>query len=921
MGAGAGGNVAEPPVIDSVRHRLPVMLTAAIWILAPRRVRGSLLGDLAEEFVAMQGERGAPEARRWAWQQLRSTDWLLLRGYHHQPRKWFGARGFSQSPVSPRTPSRRESPLESYTMKDLIFDLKSALRTLRHQPRLAVTVIATVAIGVIGAAATLAVIDTVLWKPLPYFDAARIVALRTQNAESQISDGPVSVVNMAEWGELDVFHGVFAVQGNGMTYRGGDHPENLNGARISPGTLATLGVEPQRGRRFVPEEGVTGGDRVVIISDHLWQTRFNRATVLGTSMLLDDEEHTIVGILPEDFRMPIAVIAGVRRDFLLPLAPDPESWPRKRRAAAGYARLADGVSVRRAQQALDGLFAGQTELDPEANEGWTVSVLRFADVVVGPFRVVLMVMLGAAALLLLLAAVNLINLMLVHGLNRQTELAVRASLGAARPRLIRSLLTEGVVLGILGGLAGLVGAVLLLATLKQLTPGTVPRLEEAALSVRVIGATIAASGFAGLLFGGIPALLTTRSGILGRLVGTSRGMTLSPWQRRAIDGAATIQVALAVMLLIGAGLLGRSFMGLVGIDPGFNPSNVVNVQLVAIPPTYADLAARTQFVDETKAKFAALPGVSAVGVTNFMPYSGANTVDGFTLRDMERTRSQRAGYRAIDADYLDVVQIEVTAGRAFTAADIAARAPVALINESMAATFFPDTDPIGQGITRGGEDEPGHVWLEIVGVVTDVRHDGPDSAGEAEWYATYDRDPYPLKSFVIRTAVPPEQLLLPVRSALAEIDPFLAPFAVQTMDQYLEDHIAGPRFNVATVGAFAVVAILLAAIGMVGVIANSVSRRIRETGIRMALGARGPQVRNRLVAEGLRLAVTGTVAGLMGSFFLARLLASLLRGVGPRDPATFLAVAIMTLVVAAVACYLPARRAAQVDPALALRAD
>ncbi len=905
----------------SAWQRLPFLLVAAVWVLAPRRVRGSLLGDLAEEFVALRRRHGLPHARAWAWRQLRSADWLRLRVYHHHPRRWFGARGFGRSGSAFPPPPRRESPLESNTMENLLFDLKFALRTLRHQPQLAATVIATVAIGVVGAAATLAVIDTVLWKPVPYFDAARIVALRTQNADNQITDGPVSVVNMAEWRELDVFDGVFAVQGTGMTYRGGDHPENLNGARISPGALATLGVEPQSGRGFLPEEGIVGRDRVVVISHHVWQTRFSGTIVLGESMLLDDEEHTIVGILPEDFGMPAEIVAGVRRDLLLPLAPDPEDWPRKRRSVFGYARVAEGVSIRRAQQALDGAFAGQTALDPDANEGWVVAVRSFADVVVGPFRTVLMVMMGAATLLLLLAAVNLINLMMVHGLNRQTELAVRASLGAARPRLVRSLLTEGAVLGLLGGAAGLVGAVVLLGALKQLTPGTVPRLEEAALSARVIVATIAASGFAGLLFGGVPALLTTRSGILGRLVGTSRGMTLSPWQRRAIDGAATTQIALAVMLLVGAGLLGRSFMGLLGVDPGFNPSNVVNVQLVAIPPTYADLAARTQFVDEAKARFAALPGVTQVGVTNFMPYSGANTVDGFTLRDMERTRAQQAGYRAIDADYLDVLQIEMATGRAFTAVDIASRAPVALINESMAAAFFADTDPIGQGITRGGEDEPGHVWLEIVGVVADVRHEGPDSAGEPEWYATYDRDPYALKSFVIRTAVPPEQLLLPVRSALAEVDPFLAPFAVQTMDAYLEDHIAGPRFNVATVGAFAVVAILLAAIGMVGVIANSVSRRVRETGIRMALGARGPQVRNRLVAEGLRLAVAGTAAGLIASFFLSRVLASLLRGVGPRDPATLVAVAITTLVVAAVACYLPARRAARVDPARALRAN
>jgi putative ABC transport system permease protein len=895
--------------------RLPFTLALAARLLAPAPVRDALIGDLAEEFAGIAATGGRWQARRWAWQQLRSSDWLLLRSHAGEPRRWFGTRGTRSS--LPATPG---SPLEPNPMENFLFDLRGVLRTIRHQPRLALTVILTVAIGIVGGAATLGVIDAVMLEPLPYEASRRLVALTSHSANGQITDGPVSLINLGEWRELAAFDGIFAVQGAGMTYRGGDHPENLSGARVTPGTLAILGVEPQAGRAFTEEEGTPGNNRVVLISDAVWRTRFAAEPVLGRPMLLDDIEHTIVGVLPPDFRMPAELAAGYTRDVLVPLAPEFGDWPRIRRAVFGYGRLAEDTTLDAAQQALDGAVATQTALDPEANEGWRITVRRITDVVLGPFRTVLLVTFGAATLLLALAAVNLVNLMLVHGLDRQGELAIRASLGAARPRLIRGLLTEGVVLGLLGGVVGLVGAAFLLTALTQLTPGNVPRLENSALSLPVVGAALLASGVVGLLFGGIPALLATRPGGLSPLAGAGRSATSSRWQRRAIDAAATAQVTLAVMLLVGAGLLGRSFMGLLGVDPGFAADNVLTVQVVAIPPTYEDLAARTSFVDQAKERFVAVPGVTAAGITNFLPYSGANTVDGYDLRDMPRSRRPGAGFRAIDAAYLDILGIEVVAGRAITAADIESGAPVAMINESMAATVFAGADPIGQGISRDAEAD-NHQWLEIVGVVADIRHSGPDSVAEPEWYATYDRDPYALKSFVLATSLPPDQLAAQVRVALAEVDPMMAPFAVQSMDDFIDEHVAGPRFNVATIGAFALVAITLAGIGMFGVIANSVARRQRETGIRMALGARGPQVRNQLVVEGLRLAVLGTVLGLGASVFLAQVLTSMLRGVGPRDPATLAAVAGLTLVVATVACLLPARRAARVHPAEALRAD
>ncbi|NKB86648.1 MAG: FtsX-like permease family protein [Acidobacteria bacterium] len=889
-------------------HRLPVLVALVAAALAPRPLRQALLGDLAEEFAAIAGTAGRGPARRWAWQQLRSPDWLRLRTYNRTPRRWFGARS------RPSLPPTHGSPLEPDPMQNLLFDLQGAFRTIRRQPRLAATVILTVAIGIVGSAATLGVIDAVLLEPLPYEASRGLVTLRSQSDNGQIVDGPVSLVNLREWGELPVFDGVFAVQGAAMTYRGGDHPENLSAARVSPGTLDILGVDPQQGRGFSDEEGVPGNHRVVLISHGIWQTRFAGEPALGRAMILNDVEHTVIGVLPPEFRMPGELASGYTRDLLVPLAPDPENWPRNRRAAFAFARLADGTSIGRAQETLDSTFASQAELHPGANDGWQITTRRITDVVLGPFRTVLLITFGAALMLLTLATVNLINLMLVQGLNRQAELAIRASLGAARPRLIRGLLTEGVVLGVLGGIVGLFGSGFLLTALTQLTPGNVPRLENSAVSVSVVAATLLVSALVGLFFGGIPAWLATRPGQLSSASAGDRGATSSPWQRRAIDAAATLQIGLAVTLLVGAGLLGRSFVGLLGIDPGFASDNVLTVQVVALRPTYENMEARTAFVEQVQRSFRAVPGVTAVGVTNFMPYTGANTVDGYDLRDMPFERRPGAGYRAIDAHYLDILEIEVVKGRAITPADIESQAPVAMINESMAASVFNGVDPIGQGISRDAEAE-GHVWLEIVGVVADIKHTGPEAAAEPEWYASFNRDPYALKSFVLATS------LAPVRAALSEVDPMMAPFAVQSMNDFIDEHVAGPRFNVATIGAFALVAIALAAVGMFGVIANSVARRHRETGIRLALGALGPQVRNQLVTEGMRLAALGTVLGLGASFLLTQVLTSMLRGVSPRDPATMTAVAGLTLLVAATACFVPARRAARVDPATALRAD
>ena len=890
--------------------RLPRVVGWMVFLLAPRALRAVVVGDMEEEFGSHWRRHGRRAARCWAWRQLASSDWIRLRR---------AAAGIVRTHVW----NPRASPLpEPNIMENLLFDLRSAIRTIRYQPRLACTVVVTIAVAIVGAASILAVVDAVLLAPLPYEDAERLVALRTFNEDNGISDGPVSWVNLGEWRQINAFDGVFAIQGTSVTITGGDHPENLNAARVSPGTLAILGVEPLLGRAFLAEEEIAGNDRVAVLSHGLWQSRFGGdAQAVGQSLVLDDIEYVVVGVLPEGFRMPIELAIGFTRDLLIPLAPEPADMPRIRRAVFGYARLAEGVSLRASQQAMNGAFAGQITLDPRANSDWEVRVRRVVDVIVGPFRTVLLVMMGAAGMLLLLAAVNLANLMTVHGLRRQGEMAVRAALGADRARLIRTLLTEGVVLGLIGGVVGIGGASGLLGLLTRMTPGDVPRLEDAAVNPVVVLTALGVAAAAGVLLGGVPALLATRTRSLGRLTSAGHASTPERRQRRALDLAVAIQVALAVVLLVGAGLLGRSFVGLLGVDPGFETDNVLTVQLVLVPPNYQDLGARNRFVEEAVREFEAIPGVSRAGVTNFLPYSGANTVDGFALRDMERTRRQAAGYRAVDAGYLEVLRLPVVAGRPITSKDIDDGAPVALISESMAAAYFADSDPIGQGISRGDEDEPGHQWLEIVGVVADVRHSGPDSVAEPEWYSTYDRDPYSLKSFTLRTTVPPNSLAADARQVLAKLDPALAPFAVQSLAGHLDDHVAGPRFNVATMASFALAAVLIAAVGMFGVIANSVARRAHEMGIRLALGARAAQLRNQVVGQGLRLAAGGVVAGLLASVVLSRVLTSMLRGIGPRDPMTLSAVAFGTLAVALLACYLPARRATRVDPVQSLRAD
>lgn len=889
------------------RGELPRLLRWAVGLATPADLRDEILDELGREYLGVRSH-GRREALRWLRTQFFCRDWLALRPARRRLRR--RSAGFLHL-ASP--------PHENAMLDALLADLTSAFRSIRHRRRLALTVSFTIAIGIVGATTLLGVIDAVLLQPLPYAESDRLVAFEAGNERQDISAGPVSLRNLEEWTALPVFTGGFAMQGTLFTLGGDGPPESLGAARVSPRTLEVLGVEPQLGRAFAASESVPGNDHVVLVSHEFWRTRLAAEPgAVGRDLLLDDVPHRIVGVLPAGFRLPVDLGGNSRRDLLVPLAPEFDEMPRSRRAVAGYGRLAPGVSLREARDAVAAIFLEQTRLDADANEGYRVQVRPLVETVVGPFRVVLMIMLGASLLLLGLACTNLVNLLLASCADRRREFGVRAALGAGRTRIVRTLALEGTLLGLAGGLAGLGASQWLLLTFTRLTPEDVPRLQQAAMSGSLLAGVTAAAVVIGGLVAGFPALLTTGEGLLEAIRGAGSGAGRGPGERRFSDAMVVVQVGLAVVLLIGAGLLARSFARLVVSDPGFETDGIVTALLVLPSSEYSTIDDRSDFVRATLEAFESTPGIERAGVINFLPYSGTNTIDGFSVRDQDPGARQAAGYRAIDAGYLDVLGLQLVEGRLFTSDDLAADRPVALVSRGMADRYF-EGSPVGRFIRRGGSTPEEERWLEIVGVVEDVRHEGPGEQVSPEWYAPYTVDPYTLKTFVMRTRGLPADVIPAVRDSLATVDPDLAPFELQTMADYLDEHVARPRFNLAILGAFAAVALIIATLGMFSVVAHSVTRRVREMGVRMALGAAPVRLRNRVLADGMRLAAGGILFGALAAWPLGRGLTAMLHGVDPTDPATFVAVVLLALAASGAAAWLPARRAVRIDPVEALR--
>ncbi|HEX7049888.1 MAG TPA: ABC transporter permease [Longimicrobiales bacterium] len=805
-------------------------------------------------------------------------------------------------------------------MGDLLQDLRYAFRSLRRTPGFTAVAVLTLALGIGGNTAIFSVVDGVLLEPLPFAEPERLVRVLHRAPENgfAVTPGAFSPQDFEDLKRDNVVYerlaGYYFVPGQSETILvGGGEPRELETAFVSAEFFAALGVPPALGRVPGADENVPGADRVVVLSDGFWRRRFGSDPgVVGRTLSLDGESFTVIGVMPPSFDFP-----SPETEIWVPLSligEDDIPHVRGLRWIAALGRLAPGATIETATSATNTVLRRLESAYPETNEGWgSATVVPLRESLVGEVRPALLVLLGAVALVLLIACANLANLLLARGNARSRELAIRAALGAGRSRVVRQLLTESVALALAGGGVGLALAFWGVDAFVSLSAGTIPRPDAIRLDARVIGFTLAVSVLTGVVFGLVPSLTASRVDVGEALKEGGRGTAggRRHGMRRLFVVAET---ALAVVLLAGAGLLIRSFWNLTRVDPGFSSENVLTLSL-STPSEIAQGDRRNVYRREILDRVANLPGVLAVGASKTIPLRGGGEPFSFSLpgRTDASSITPESGGFIVSSGYFRALGIPLVRGRVFTAADETNGAPVVIVNQAMARRYWPGEDPVGKSL-GSGESE-----FRIVGVVGDVRNDGIAQApGPAVYVPMYLAPRSSMKLFV-RTATDPVRLAGAIRRAIWDVSPDQPISGVTTMQRVVSDTVARPRFLMLLLGSFSGLALILAALGVYGVIAYTVSRRTYEVGILIALGATRGDVLRLIIVQGIAPALAGLAVGIVAALALTRILSSLLYGVDPADPATFAGVALVLAAVTLIAVHLPAHRAADVDPMVALR--
>ncbi|UFP95675.1 ABC transporter permease [Gloeobacter morelensis] len=801
-------------------------------------------------------------------------------------------------------------------------DLRYGARMLLKSAGFSLVAIFVLALGIGATGAMFSVLNGVLLRPLPFARAEQLVAVWQTNRRENDEQMRTSVANFVDWRERNrVFSHLSLLRGYPRNYVSERAPERLRAGLVSPALMELARIRPIIGRPFSQEEEIEGKNQVVVLSESYWRRRFDASpAVLGKPMKLDGRNHTIVGVMPDRFEF--AVLLNRTTDIWIPAAINP---PDREENRGGFAhtvlgRLKPGVSVAQAQSEMDAIAAQLARQHPDENTGFGIRVVSYYEQLVGEIRPALLVLLGAVICVLLICCANVANLLLVRAAVRQREIAIRTALGASRSRLFRQLLTENILLTVLGGALGLGFAWGAVQLLVALNPGSLPRVGEIRLDGAVLAFTAAIVLVTGAVFSVAPALQISQIDLADNLKDGGRGSTAGVARNRVRSGLVVSEVALALVLLSCAGLLAKSYLLLQGVDPGFNPKNLISAPVMLPEADYAKPQAQAAFFERLVGRLRALPGVSGASAVSTLPMSGSSMVIGFTVREQPPKpagQGDAAGYNSVDPAYFRTMGIPLIRGRAFTDADNEKAPKVALISQATARRFFKNADPIGKHLRLDSSSGAGD--REIVGIVGDVHHDDLASESRADIYAPYQQAPLPFMTVVARTAGNPAALGDALRRAVAEVDPAQPVGTIRTAEQYLSDSTAQPRFNTVLLGAFAAAALVLAAVGLYGVMAYSVTQRTHEIGVRLALGARPRDILQMVVGQGMGLALLGVGLGLAVTFALARLLSGLLFGVEAIDPLTFGAVAALLASVALLASYVPARRATRVDPMIALR--
>jgi putative ABC transport system permease protein len=824
----------------------------------------------------------------------------------------------------------------------MLQEIRFAFRRLTKSPAFVVIAVITLALAIGANTAVLSLVNALLIRPLPYRAPNQLVLLlqhfRTQNLERIPVSPPEFVDYQTRAGSFEKL-GAFGYANFNLA--GGDKPERIPGAVVTADVFPLLGVAPIKGRMFDSGECQPGHDDVVMISACLWQRRFNRnPQILGSKLVLNGKPFTIVGIMPASFNFPLQLFNigsggqfGERADIWQPLAfTDAQMKVRYSRSFAVIGRLKSGISVARAQAEIE-TINGQMRREHRENYSQDTSfggdVLPLHELAVGGMRPALFILLGAVCLVLLIACANLATMLLARAAAREREMAIRVALGAGRLRLLKQMLTESVLLALLGGFAGILLSVWGIDLLKAIGAQTVPRLSEVNLDLRVLTMTFAVSVATGILFGLVPGLSSAKPELTESLKEGGRSSTEGRRRNRVRNALVVTEVALALVLLVGAGLLIKSFAKLQAVSPGFNSRNVLTMEITlpeakypsAPKASYLGTETTAVFFSEATRRIANLPGVEAAGCTTILPLSGSNSDSSFAIEGQvlgPKEPGPDEEIRVITPDYFRVLQTPLLKGRFFTVADNAGAPEVAIVNEALARKHFPNGDALGKRITFSDPTKPDVKWITIVGIVGNMRHRALELEPQPEYYTPHAQSPVREMIVAVRSSQDPRSLASSIRREVQAIDADQPIANSRTLDQVVAESVAPRRLSVVLLGIFAAIALLLAAVGTYGVISYLVVQRTHEIGVRMALGAQRRDVLGLVIGHALKLVAIGTVAGLVLAFFSTRALSALLYSVGAIDMATFAFVAIVLAVVALLASYVPAVRATRADPMIAL---
>ncbi len=797
-------------------------------------------------------------------------------------------------------------------MDTLLHDMRYGARMLLKNPGFAVVAIIALALGIGANAAIFSVVNTVLLRSLPYDDPDRLMVLR-ETKLPQFPEFSVSPGNFLDWQKQNtVFEKLAAINGSAYNLTSDAEPERLRGARVSAGLFEMLGATPALGRTFLDEEDQPG-QNVAILSSALWKRRFNSdANIIGQSIALSATSYTVIGVMPPTFQFP-------DRDTEL-WTPVGFAAAQAQQHGAHYlsviGRLKPGVTRDQASTEMSAIAGRLAEQYSDSNAGWDVNVVPMQQYDVRDIKPALLILLGAVALVLLIACANVANLLLARATARQKEIAIRTALGASRWRVVRQLLTESVLLAIAGGAVGLLLALWGTDLLLALAPLDLPRVKDVALDSRVIAFTLSVTLLTGIIFGLVPALQASRPNLNETLKEGGRGTTGG--HHRVRGSLVITEVALALVLLVGAGLLIRSFYRIQQVNPGFNIRNAMAVTVSLPGKKYPQPDQLVAFYTQLIERVSGLPGVVSAGATQSLPIQGDYLL-GFNIQGRPPDppgEDKSTNYYAVTPDYFKAMGIPLVRGRVFTDQDRKDTPRVAIINEEMAKKYFPDEDPIGKGInvTNGPE-----TFREIVGIVRDVKQYGPAQPTTLQTYEPFLQNPFSGMTLVVRTEGNPTALTSAIRSQVLAIDKDQPIARTRPLEQVVSESVAKQRFAMLLLGTFGAVALVLAAVGLYGVMSYAVTQRTHELGIRMALGARTGDVLRLVVGQGMTLALVGVGIGLGGAFVLTRLMANLLFATGATDPLTFAGISVLLAGVALGACLVPARRAVKVDPMVALR--